>query len=165
MKTRVAVLQQMGLPRPCALSRSLQIVELELAPPGPGELLVRVTAAGLCHSDLSVIGARPRPMPTVLAHEAAGVIETLGPGTAGFAPGDHVVLAFVPMCGDCLPCVALYQAGKLPVDRLLTHRLRLEEVNEGFDRLAEGQAVRQVIVIQEEGQGRRSGHPVMKPKS
>ena len=105
MLTTAAVLTQMGLPRPYAASRPLQIREIELLPPGPGEMLVRVTAAGLCHSDLSVIdGSRPRPMPMVLGHEAAGIVENLGPGTAGFAPGDQVVFAFVPSCGACLPC-------------------------------------------------------------
>jgi alcohol dehydrogenase len=116
MKTRAALLRQMGLPRPYAQSRPLHIETLELAPPGPGEFLVRVTAAGLCHSDLSVIeGVRPRPMPMVLGHEATGIVETLGPGTTGFAPGDHVVFSFVPMCGTCLPCAegrpALCQPG------------------------------------------------------
>ncbi len=105
MKTRAAVLTQMGLPRPYAQSRPLHIRDIDLQPPGPGEMLVRVTAAGLCHSDLSVIdGTRPRPMPMVLGHEAAGIVETLGPGTAGFTPGDCVVFAFVPSCGTCLPC-------------------------------------------------------------
>jgi alcohol dehydrogenase len=66
-----------------------------------------VRAAGLCHSDLSVIdGSRPRVMPMVLGHEAAGEVVETGPGVAGFAPGDHVVLAFVPTCGECGPCRA-----------------------------------------------------------
>jgi alcohol dehydrogenase len=105
MITRAALLTDMGLPRPYAQSRPLRIMELTLAPPGVGEMLVRVTAAGLCHSDLSVIeGVRPRPMPMVLGHEATGVVEALGPDTADFAVGDHVVFSFVPMCGHCLPC-------------------------------------------------------------
>jgi alcohol dehydrogenase len=105
LKTRAAVLTQMGLPRPYAESKPLHIRDIELLPPGPGEMLVRVTAAGLCHSDLSVIdGSRPRPMPMVLGHEAAGIVEELGPGTAGFSPGDQVVFSFVPSCGTCLPC-------------------------------------------------------------
>ncbi len=104
MRTRAAVLTGMGLPRPYAQSRPLAVQAMELAPPAPGELLVRVGAAGLCHSDLSVIdGTRPRPMPMVLGHEAAGVVEVADPAT-GFAPGDHVVFAFVPSCGACLPC-------------------------------------------------------------
>ncbi|MBI5104468.1 MAG: zinc-dependent alcohol dehydrogenase family protein [Solirubrobacterales bacterium] len=107
MRVRGAVLREMGLPAPYAESRPLEVVELELAPPGPGELLVKVGAAGLCHSDLSVIdGSRPRVMPMVLGHEAAGEVVGLGEGVGDFAVGDHVVLAFVPACGDCGPCRA-----------------------------------------------------------
>jgi alcohol dehydrogenase len=95
----------MGAPAPYAESRPLEIVELELDPPGPGELLLRVRAAGLCHSDLSVIdGSRPRVMPMALGHEAAGEVVAVGPDVERFAPGDHVVLAFVPACGRCVPC-------------------------------------------------------------
>jgi alcohol dehydrogenase len=102
---RAALLENTGLPRPYAQSRPLRIAELELSPPGPHEMQVWVHAAGLCHSDLSVIdGSRPRPMPMVLGHEAAGVVETVGTEVTGFAPGDHVVFAFVPSCGACLPC-------------------------------------------------------------
>jgi Zn-dependent alcohol dehydrogenase len=107
VRVRGAVLREMGLPAPYAQSRPLEIAELELDPPGPGELLVRVGAAGLCHSDLSVIdGSRPRVMPMVLGHEAAGEVVEAGPGVAGFTSGDHVVLAFVPTCGECGPCRA-----------------------------------------------------------
>lgn len=107
MKTRAAVLREMGAERPYADSRPLEIVELELDPPGRGELLVRVGAAGLCHSDLSVIdGSRPRVMPMALGHEAAGEVIALGEGVSDFAVGDHVVLAFVPACGGCGPCRA-----------------------------------------------------------
>jgi len=95
----------MGLPAPYAGSRPLEIVDLELAQAGAGEMLLRVRAAGLCHSDLSVIdGSRPRGMPMVLGHEAAGEVVELGPGTKGFAPGDRVVLSFVPTCGECAEC-------------------------------------------------------------
>jgi alcohol dehydrogenase len=105
MKTRAAVLREIGAPAPYAKSRPLGIEDVELDPPGPDEVLVRVRAAGLCHSDLSVIdGNRPRPMPMVLGHEAAGVIEDTGPGVTGLARGDHVVAAFVPSCGHCRPC-------------------------------------------------------------
>lgn len=107
MKVRAAVLREMGLPAPYAESRPLEVTEVELDPPGPGELLVQVRAAGLCHSDLSVIdGSRPRVMPMALGHEAAGVVLEPGPGSEGFEPGDHVVLAFVPVCGECGPCRA-----------------------------------------------------------
>src|SRR3954462_7580296 len=107
MKVGGAGLREMGLPKPYVESRPLEITELELAPPGPGELLVRVRAAGLCHSDLSVIdSSRPRPLPMVLGHEGAGEVVARGSGPPGFAPGDHVVLAFVPSGGDCEPCRA-----------------------------------------------------------
>jgi len=105
MKTRAAILRAMGLPLPYAQSRPLAIETVELEPPGPFEVLVQVKAAGLCHSDLSVInGDRARPLPMVLGHEAAGVVETLGPGVDDLKPGDHVVMVFVPSCGHCLPC-------------------------------------------------------------
>jgi len=105
MKIRAAVLSQMGTPAPYAKTRPLAIEELDLAPPGYGEVLVKIAAAGLCHSDLSVInGDRPRPLPMVLGHEAAGVVEKLGDGVTDLAPGDHVILVFVPSCGHCPPC-------------------------------------------------------------
>ncbi|MFO1406186.1 MAG: zinc-dependent alcohol dehydrogenase family protein [Steroidobacteraceae bacterium] len=105
MRTRAAVLRETGRPAPYAESRPLAIESFELDAPGDGEVLVRVRAAGLCHSDLSVIdGNRPRPVPMVLGHEAAGVVEAVGSGVANLSPGDHVVAAFVPSCGHCAPC-------------------------------------------------------------
>lgn len=105
MKVRSAVLREMGMPAPYADSHPLEITELELDPPGRGEILVRVGAAGLCHSDLSVIdGSRPRVMPMALGHEAAGEVVEVGVGVGDLAVGDHVVLAFVPACGACGPC-------------------------------------------------------------
>ena len=105
MKVKSAVLHEVGLPRPYADSAPLRIEEVELEAPGEGEILVRVAAAGLCHSDLSVIdGARPRPLPMAIGHEAAGVVEETGPGVDDLKPGDHVVMVFVPSCGHCLPC-------------------------------------------------------------
>jgi len=103
MIVRGAVLREMGLPSPYAESRPLRIEEVELAPPGPGELLVRIRAAGLCHSDLSVIdGSRPRVMPMLLGHEATG--EVVRSEAPGFTAGDTVAFAFVPACGTCGPC-------------------------------------------------------------
>ena len=105
VKIKAAVLNQMGLEAPYAKSKPLAIEEVELDAPGQGEVLVKIGAAGLCHSDLSVIeGNRPRPMPMVLGHEAAGVVEKLGPGVEDLNVGDHVVMVFVPSCGHCLPC-------------------------------------------------------------
>jgi alcohol dehydrogenase len=105
VKIRAAVLEAMGAPMPYAQSKPLKIQEVELRPPGFGEVLVRMGAAGLCHSDLSVInGDRPRPTPMALGHEAAGVVEALGPGVDDLKKGDHVVLIFIPSCGHCAPC-------------------------------------------------------------
>ena len=105
MKIRAAVLERMGAEPPYARSRPLAIRQVELAPPGPDEVLVKIAAAGLCHSDLSVInGDRPRPMPMALGHEAAGIVEALGPGVRDLSVGDHVVVVFVPSCGHCAPC-------------------------------------------------------------
>ena len=105
MKTRAAVLRQMGLPMPYADSRPLSIEEVELAPPGPGEVLVRIHAAGLCHSDLSAInGDRPWPLPMVVGHEAAAEVVELGAGVSDLAVGDHAVLIFRPACGSCPSC-------------------------------------------------------------
>ncbi|HKR34922.1 MAG TPA: zinc-dependent alcohol dehydrogenase family protein [Steroidobacteraceae bacterium] len=105
MKTRAAVLSEMGRPRPYAQSRPLVIEEVELDPPAAGEVIVRMRAAGLCHSDLSVInGDRPRPMPMIIGHEGAGEIVEVGAGVRDLRPGDHVVAAFVPCCGSCEPC-------------------------------------------------------------
>ncbi|MDZ4365173.1 zinc-dependent alcohol dehydrogenase family protein [Brevundimonas sp.] len=105
MKTRAAILRATGLARPYADSRPLSIESVDLDPPGPGEVLVAIKAAGLCHSDLSVInGDRPRPLPMALGHEAAGVVEALGEGVTDLKPGDRVVMVFMPSCGHCSPC-------------------------------------------------------------
>lgn len=107
MKVKAAVLRQPGRPAPYAQSQPLPIETVELAPPGPGELCVRILAAGLCHSDLSVIdGSRPRPMPMVLGHEAFGEIVELGADVQDFQVGDRVVFSFIPNCGRCGPCAS-----------------------------------------------------------
>ena len=105
MKIRAAVLETIGAPQPFDENRPLTIEELELDPPGDHEVLVQIRAAGLCHSDLSVIdGNRPRPVPMALGHEAAGVVKPVGAGVTDLSPGDHVVTVFVPSCGHCSPC-------------------------------------------------------------
>jgi alcohol dehydrogenase len=114
-----AVLDEVGRARPFAGSLPLTVSELELDAPGPGELLVQIEAAGVCHSDLSVVDAsRPRPMPMVLGHEAAGIIVGLGPGSGGsgrskLALGDRVVMTFLPRCGACAGCAT---NGRLPCE-------------------------------------------------
>jgi len=106
MKMRAAVVAATGAPAPFAQSRPVAVHEVELDPPGEGEVLVRIRAAGLCHSDLSVInGDRPRAMPIALGHEASAEIVACGPGVPDLQPGAHVVLVFVPSCGHCLPCM------------------------------------------------------------
>ena len=105
MKIRAAILEEMGRSPPYSESKPLTISEVELAPPGPGEVLVKIAAAGLCHSDLSVIdGNRPRPTPMALGHEAAAIVEEPGEGVDDLKKGDHAVLVFVPSCGHCEPC-------------------------------------------------------------
>lgn len=105
MKIRAAVLRETGKPRPYQDSHPLQIEEVELDPPGPQEVLIQIKAAGLCHSDLVAInGERPKPVPIVIGHEAAGVIVELGSDVEGFAVGDHVVPSYVSSCGRCDMC-------------------------------------------------------------
>jgi len=78
--------------------------DLEVRDPGPGEVLVAISAAGLCHSDLSVVdGTIPFPVPVVLGHEGAGVVEAVGSAVTSVLPGDHVVLSFTS-CGECRNC-------------------------------------------------------------
>ena len=105
MKTRAAVLHTLDLKAPFATSKPLKIEEIELDDPGAGEVLVKMTAAGLCHSDLSVItGVRPRPVPMALGHEASATVVKVGDGVTNLKAGDRVVLVFVPSCGTCMPC-------------------------------------------------------------
>jgi alcohol dehydrogenase len=116
VKTRAAVLTEVGASQPYASSRPLVVADVDLHGPGDGELLIRVKAAGVCHSDLSVVdGNRVRPLPMALGHEAAGVVAEVGPGVSDVREGDHVVLVFVPACGSCPYCAtgtpALCSAG------------------------------------------------------
>lgn len=106
MRIRAAVLETIGAVAPYAKSQPLKIREVELDPPGTGEVLIRIRAAGLCHSDLSVIsGDRPRPVPMVLGHESSGEVVACGPGVTDLAAGDRVILVFMPSCGCCMPCM------------------------------------------------------------
>jgi alcohol dehydrogenase len=106
VRTRAAVLNAIGAEPPYARSTPITIEELEFDAPGPGEVVVRIASAGLCHSDLSNLnGTIPKPTPLALGHEAAGIVEEIGTGVTQVKPGDHVVFAFVPSCGKCEMCV------------------------------------------------------------
>ena len=97
MRIRAAVLERVGAP--------LEVAELELAPPGPGEVLVRMHTCGVCHSDLNTIdGTAETRCPAVLGHEGAGVVESTGAGVA-LAPGTHVALSWLAACGRCAECL------------------------------------------------------------
>ena len=105
MNTKAAILHQMELERPYSVSNPLKIEDVTLDDPGFNEVVVKIKAAGLCHSDLSVInGNRPRPLPMALGHEASGVVVELGEGVDKLSLGDHVVFAFLPSCGSCSYC-------------------------------------------------------------
>ena len=107
MRIKAAVLEEMGLPLPFAESKPLQVQEVELEGPERGEVLVRIAAAGICHSDLSTLeGIRIRPLPMVLGHEASGVVEEVGPEVHALKKGDHVVAVFLATCGVCDACVS-----------------------------------------------------------
>ncbi len=94
---KAAVLHETGAP--------LRLEDLELEPPREHEVAVRVVASGVCHSDLSIANGTLRsPLPVVLGHELGGVVETIGPGVEGLAPGDHVIAALTPSCGSCATC-------------------------------------------------------------
>jgi S-(hydroxymethyl)glutathione dehydrogenase/alcohol dehydrogenase len=97
MKFRAAVLNRVGAP--------LTIDTLEMAPLRAGDVLVRVRASGLCHTDLEVIqGQLAYPLPIVLGHEGAGVVEAVGAGVARVKAGDHVICSWNPHCGHCFYC-------------------------------------------------------------
>lgn len=100
IRMRAAVLRRMGEP--------MSVEDVILDPPGPGEVRVRVAAAGVCHSDLHLAEGHlgPERVPIVLGHEGAGVVEALGPDVTGHALGDRVAFCFVPSCGTCRQCVA-----------------------------------------------------------
>ncbi|GAA1945112.1 alcohol dehydrogenase catalytic domain-containing protein [Microbacterium deminutum] len=109
-----AVLERSGAAAPFSQSRPFTVGALTLDPPRRGELLVRIEAAGICHSDLSVVdGNRVRPTPMLLGHEAAGIVEEVGDGVMDVAPGDRVVMTFLPRCGECAGCRT---GGRLPCE-------------------------------------------------
>jgi Zn-dependent alcohol dehydrogenase len=98
LKIRAAVLEETG--------GLHHLQELDLAPPGPSEVLVRLAASGVCRSDYNAIdGTTESPCPVVLGHEGAGVVEAVGAGVTRVVPGDHVALSWTPWCGECEECL------------------------------------------------------------
>lgn len=105
MKMKAAILRTTSAQRPFSVSKPLSIEEVELDPPKRGEVLIKIKAVGLCHSDLvAITGERAKPMPIVIGHEAAGIVEEIGQDVQGFAVGDHVVPSYVASCGRCEMC-------------------------------------------------------------
>jgi len=112
MKTRAAVFRELGSP--------LEVVELDLDDPGPGDVLVRMAAVGICGTDLhQVRGEWQRPTPMVLGHEGAGVIEWVGEAVRDRAVGDEVVLSWAPSCGRCADCARGRPAACVPLHRAI----------------------------------------------
>jgi Zn-dependent alcohol dehydrogenase len=152
----------------------LDVVQVEQEGPRAGEARVQVKAAGVCHSDWHIMnGDWPVPLPMVLGHEAAGVVQDVGPGVANVKPGDHVIFSFRPHCGHCYPYVMalqekairgtlygsvrpnvdfpilvdLYLAGRLQIDPLVSRTYTLDEINDGFAAMRGGQVARGVVVF------------------
>lgn len=99
MRSTAAILEETG--------GDLVVAEVELDPPGPGEVLVRMIGSGICHTDVSAMsGSLPAPPPIVLGHEGSGIVEAVGSGVRTVAPGDHVVLSVGVHCGVCDQCLA-----------------------------------------------------------
>ena len=102
MKTKAAVLWELNTP--------WSVEEVELDPPGAGEVLVKLAASGLCHSDEHLVtGDLPFALPIIGGHEGAGVVQEVGEGVSWLAPGDHVVFGFIPSCGRCVSCSTGHQ--------------------------------------------------------
>ncbi|MBK8974542.1 MAG: alcohol dehydrogenase catalytic domain-containing protein [Planctomycetes bacterium] len=128
MKIRAAVLEEFGKP--------LVVQDLELAPPRAGEVLVRVHACGVCHTDLyTASGVDPSGYaPTVLGHEGAGVVEAVGEGVTSLRPGDHVVTLFSPECGECVHC----RSGKTNICLAIREQQNRGYLPDGTTRLSRG---------------------------
>jgi len=126
---RAALFQEPG--------KALEIQEIEIGDPGPGEVKVAVKHCGCCHSDLSIIdGSFPAPLPIVLGHEASGVVEEVGAGVTSLSPGDHVVLTPVPPCGTCYWCVRGEASSCVNATAIMTNQLP-----DGTTRLSRGDEV------------------------
>src|SRR3954452_15132051 len=147
MKTKAAVLFEAGQP--------LVVQEVDLEEPRAGEVLVRVAAAGVCHSDLHYMkGEWAIPKPAVLGHEGAGIAERVGPGVTRVKPGDHCVLIFRPNCGTCYYCTIGRPArctGRRSVRRTMCqHTRRLSDGGQPVSRRARVACFAEYTVMAEE---------------
>ncbi|KRT71465.1 MAG: alcohol dehydrogenase-related protein [Candidatus Rokubacteria bacterium CSP1-6] len=136
----------------------LVVEEVTLDAPKTCEVLVRIAACGVCHSDLSVIdGTLPLPTPIVLGHEGAGVVEAVGPGVTSVKAGDHVVLSWRPGCNRCPYCLRgqpylcdlasrMSLSGAM-LDEMVTRTYKVSEVNQAFDDLRNGVNLRGVLIF------------------
>ena len=132
MKTKAAILWELNTP--------WSVEEIELDAPKAGEVLVKIAASGMCHSDEHVVtGDLPFAMPIIGGHEGAGVVEAVGPGVSWLAPGDHVVCGFIPSCGRCPSCStghsnlcdmgALLGTGKQIADGTSRHHAKGQDIS------------------------------------
>src|SRR5256885_5985938 len=128
MRIRAAVLEEFGRP--------LEVSELDLAEPREGEVLVRLVACGVCHTDMyTASGVDPSGYaPTVLGHEGGGVVEAVGDGVASLAPGDHVVTLFSPQCRECEHC----RSGKTNICTAIREEQNRGCLPDGTTRLSRG---------------------------
>ncbi len=148
MKTRAAVLYQPNTP--------LVVEELDIDAPLEGEVLVKVAAAGVCHSDYHVMkGEWSSPMPVVLGHEGAGVVERVGAGVKNVKAGDHVILNFRPNCGWCAHCVrgqpVLCAGSETPRHEMFSGGSRLSRNGETVHHFARTSCFSEYAVVQESG--------------
>jgi S-(hydroxymethyl)glutathione dehydrogenase/alcohol dehydrogenase len=132
VKTKAAILWELNTP--------WSVEEIELDAPKAGEVLVKIAASGMCHSDEHVVtGDLPFAMPIIGGHEGAGVVEAVGPGVSWLAPGDHVVFGFIPSCGRCPSCStghsnlcdmgALLGTGKQIADGTSRHHAKGQDIS------------------------------------
>lgn len=159
MRSVAGLIPRVGAPLPYAVSRPIELVEVELAPLDEGEVLVRIEADGICHSDLSVVnGTRKHPLPIVGGHESAGIDAEVGPpafellSISALSPTSDIKTTKGSYLGssnlrkDISDFVEFWWAGKLPVEKLLTATRLMSEVNETMDALNGAQVIRQVIL-------------------
>jgi S-(hydroxymethyl)glutathione dehydrogenase/alcohol dehydrogenase len=148
MKTKAAVLYEVNKP--------MVVEELDLEDPREGEVLVKIAAAGVCHSDYHVmIGEWSMPLPVVLGHEGAGVVERVGDGVKNVKPGDHVVLNFRPNCGWCSHCVrgqpVLCNGSETPRNEMFSGGTRLSKNGQPVNHMARTACFSEYAVLQESG--------------